>query len=238
MKEGPILYTGEMVRALMDDRKTQTRRVLKIQQPSPDHSLVKLQGEHFGKYYWAVRDKQSPELICPITASQIFTCPYGQPGDRLWVRETFYAYGEWQLAFDDCGKLVWHFIDMTLETGKQYQYMAPSDVRKRRQAGVLGWWKRPSIFMPRIASRILLEVTDVRVERLQEISAEDVTAEGVLTAGESMWGSRWWLGVPDQAIADAVALYRELWERINGPGSWESNPWVWAISFKMLEVRG
>lgn len=228
MKERPILFSGPMVRALLDGSKTQTRRVMKM-----PHGL------------W----ETSPSgALVPIPAN----CPYGRPGDRLWVKETFYAFGRWETRYSakkGCDE--WHFIDMTVECGHEYAY--PADGQRiapyRRTAGVTPtWWKRPAIFMPRAACRITPEITGVRVERLQDISEADAIAEGVRRFDDIPVGplsaklkyrnpDRWAAGNPadtDQCLGTAVNAYGHLWEQINGPGSWEANPWVWVVEFRRL----
>jgi hypothetical protein len=180
-----ILFSGPMVRALLAGAKTQTRRALRSPQDA------------------AARHR------------------FGQPGDRLWVRETFYAFGRWETRFN-AGKQreEWYSVDMTRKQGLAYRYEADLDAgaipHARREAGAAPTWhKRPALFMPRVASRILLRVVEVRVERLQDISAGDAVAEGIL---------------PEPAH-DPVAAYRGVWERINGPGSWGANPLVWVVAF-------
>jgi hypothetical protein len=130
------------------------------------------------------------------------TCPYGGPGDRLWAKETF----------------------VFRSKHERYYYRADHSVHDPYAHD--GW--RPSIFMPRKASRITLEITAVRLERLQEISEEDAIAEGVernVDDGVTYWGP---IG---EGHVDPRVAYRWLWEDINGRGSWDANPWVWAISF-------
>lgn len=145
-------------------------------------------------------------------------CPYGQRGDRLWVKET------WRV----CG-------------GKEYEYQQdPSQVMYRathQEDGFPFTWEsyvwRPSIYMPRWASRILLDVTAIRVERLQDISEADAVAEGITPytnhPGRFVSGHRPGLNFPS-----AVAGYRDLWESINGPGAWDANPWVWVVEFRCV----
>lgn len=164
MKERPIIFSGPMVRALLAGTKTQTRRICKLE----------------------VRAGM-PE---PEWASLLKCCPYGQPGLKLWVRETF----------RECNG-----------TEKRIDYRATTDVPNPNA----NW--RPSIFMPRAASRITLEIMSVRVERLRDISEADAMAEGVGIQCESPM---------------AVMEYSLLWESINGAGSWDANPWVWVVSFK------
>ena len=187
MKERPILFSGGMVRAILDGSKTQTRRIAKEfnEMPNLDGILRRFPNQE--------------------------GCPYGTPGDRLWVRETF-AQG-----VEGCPGGISYRADHF-------------DPKGDGPAHPMKW--RPSIFMPRIASRILLEITDVRVQRLQEISEEDARAEGVTD-----FAGRWWDGSPVvcgkwNAPSEAFAA---LWESINGTGSWEANPWVWVITFRRLE---
>lgn len=207
MNEQPILMIAPMVRALLAGTKTQTRRVVK------------------GQALEWLESGFSPEFVA---SHMNRLCPYGYAGDRLWVRETFYAFGRWETRFSaKKGRDEWHFIDMTLEGGHQYAY--PADGHKiaphKRTGGVSPtWWMRPSIFMPRAASRITLEVTGVRVERLQDISPDDCIAEGAWPAADRTLGRG----------HEAVDAYRTLWEQINGPNSWAANPWVWVLEFKRL----
>ena len=225
MKERPILFSAPMVRALLDGTKTQTRRVVK---PSPERDqLLQMVVGSSGFHY--VMD-QTP-ITYPETRRIRWDCPYGQPGDRLWVRETFYAWGRWETRFSaKKGRDEWHFVDMTLESGKAYVYPAtesqPQPIGGRRHMGGVSpaWWKRPAIHMPRAASRITLEINGVRVERLQDIGEADAQAEG---CGISV----------DYSIGRTYAAeYKELWKSINGPGSWEANPWVWVVEFKRVEA--
>ncbi len=233
MKERPILFSAPMVRALLDGRKTQTRRVVK---PQPE-------AEHGGEPYWFVggyRAWRARSCTDPIRSGSHneIACPYGQPADRLWVRETFYAFGRWETRFSaKKGRDEWHFVDMTLESGKAYLYPA-SDSQpqpmggKRHKGGVTPtWWKRPAIFMPSAASRITLEITSVRVEHLQDISEEDALAEGIVPLHEGF-------GLPDGSHFHASGLgesYLSLWDAVNGDGSAWNNPWVWVVEFKRVE---
>jgi hypothetical protein len=182
MKDHPILFSAPMVRALLDGSKTQTRRVVK-----PMHlPFVENLTANFLDGKWGER---------PM--------PYGQPGDRLWVREAW-------APIRDGAKNAWYRADMCEATLNG----APPGFR----------W-RPSIHMPRWASRITLEVTGVRVERLVDISEADAIREGVSADKYAYKGL-------DRAYSRA---FSDLWENINGPGSWEANPWVWVIEFKRLE---
>ena len=180
MKERPILFSGQMVRAILDGRKKQTRRVVK----NPEY-MGCLTGD-------CPHDTRS-ECIAEITVFGATKCPYGIEMDRLWVRETFAA--PWG------------------RSGVFYR----ADDKKEYD----GNW-RPSIFMPRWASRITLEITEVRVERLQDISEEDAESEG----------TKYPAGGPTSCYRMG---YSWLWESINGKGSWDENPWVWCITFKRIK---
>lgn len=211
MAERPSLFSAPMVRALLDGTKTQTRRVMK---PQPervgDSTILQWRGGLF-----------QPERL-PSNSSLLKHCPYGQPGDRLWVRETF--------ARIDGQTRPW------IETDYRATYKHGD-----RLGDTLGIKKRwtPSIHMPRHASRITLEVTGVRIGRLQEISEADSLAEGVFKkvgatpigdAVETATGGELIYALPTQAREE----YRRLWEQIHGPGSWAVNPWVWVVEFKRL----
>lgn len=221
MKERPILFSAPMVRAILAGTKTQTRRVVKPQPPSEVTSagVMSAPGRGYdGEWSWLSGDPKDCDSWGFV--GEEFRCPYGQPGDRLWVRETFYHHGACACYRAD---------GWTDAPDVGYQVTpAPK-------------WT-PSIHMPRWASRILLEIFSVRVERLQAISDADSVAEGI-----SCYPFRPDDGFP---VCDgftyrendgkcglwpkAAQAYRELWESINGPGSWDANPWVWVVEFKRV----
>lgn len=204
-----------MVRALLAGTKTQTRRVVKWRKVSPGLNLgfTGLSASMFstGAVLQSRRGDGAWEERCDVTP-----CPYGRPADRLWVRESHW----------------WFKDEPDHETGYYPPALTAEDVTYRADGddGRKVW--RPSIHMPRWASRILLEVTDVRVERLQDISEADAAAEGVKNCG-SYWQPSDDINCP---CAFAYGAYKVLWESINGPGSWEANPWVWAITFRRLDA--
>lgn len=208
-KERPILFSGAMVRAILAGRKTQTRRAVK---PQPTHFLG---GPGI------TDDRGNPFPRSPAIEdgdySRVITCPYGQPGDRLWVRETWCPIYPQDPHYNGGHPIG---IDYKASHSREsHQWRVMDDLGTRR-------WK-PSIHMPRWASRIALEITGVRVERLQDISPDDSIAEGA-------WK------IEDRELArghEAVAAYRQLWEQINGAGSWDANPWVWVIEFKRAEPQ-
>lgn len=212
MKERPILFTGAMVRALLAGTKTQTRRVVN---PQPVHRLIDVpsppKSSHCpegGRAEWYDTNGVHPGTIVK--------CPYGGPGDRLWSKETHWRYGKWRKnGVSAKGRQKWKFQAMDHDLGVQFAAPEPPPKRGKR-----GWHKRPSIFMPRLASRLTLEITNIRVERLQDISEEDARAEGA-----QQWGDN------DGAFRKG---YEIIWETINGLGSWDLNPYVWAITFKIV----
>ena len=194
MKERPIIFSGELVKAILEGRKTITRRVVK---PQPLQKSAR---------YFVFPDDAPKKFHDSDDIRDL--CPFGSPGDHLWVRETWYpcvpGSGVAQYKADaDCNDIKWHS-----EQGHR--------------------WRSP-IHMPRWASRLTLEITGVRVERLQEISEEDAAAEGSSGCFEKHlhYDGR-----------EFRCSFERLWDSINAtrPGhSWESNPWVWCLSFKRCE---
>jgi hypothetical protein len=212
MKERGILFSAPMVRALLAGKKTQTRRAVKA-----EASVIV--GDLLGQPKWYL-DSDPDRAI---------RCPYGVPGDRLWVRET------WRTSYNHEAAAAAGFSDTHI--GPCFEYAADHENPGK------GW--RPSIFMIRGASRILLEVTDVRVQCLQDISEEDAKAEGVAgDPSECAIIGRDALARGEDGCGDCDPCcgskriyrpaYERLWDEINGAGSWASNPWVWAISFKRV----
>lgn len=209
IKERPILFSAPMVRAILKGRKTQTRRVIKFPKHSytPDTSWIKSVHEDGGGN-WVAWSNDGPQHAA-FTKKQYpngegFRCPYGKAGERLWVRENFYVLG-WLR-----GKLI-----------KPEPIHYAADIANSSEAE--DYTLRPSIFMPRWASRILLGVTGVRVERLQDISEEDAEAEGVD-----------FIPLAPAALTHRTA-YAGLWNKINNKTPWASNPWVWVVEFKRLQ---
>ena len=234
MKEQPILFSGPMVRAIIEDRKSQTRRVMKKQPASVEWWLNGQPSDRVSGIPVMRDDRGHGWSSCGP-----FKCPYGHPGDRLWVRETFRLFDSSVecACYDDCKCSKHH--------GKPL-FKADCDDD--------GPWK-PSIHMPRSISRITLEVTDVRVERLNSITEEDAKAEGILpnqrapldstsrictNCGRHIHQHIGSVDVCPQSHGDTFTNwttkggFKILWESINGPGSWDLNPWVWAITFKRI----
>ena len=225
MKERPILFSGPMVRAILEGRKTQTRRIVQPQpELIPDISLAgKLTGSY--SYWWY---GSAAQTMIGVSMMPQF-CPYGNRGEKLWVRETFCEFADY------------HIID-----GKRFAYRADSEhlrtfADSEQTRKELGYKWKPSIFMPRHASRITLEIVNVRVERLRDISEDDAKAEGIrelpLQEGEP---GAWWSGDVMQGSVlhgrSPVMAFRKLWDSINKDRApWESDPWVWILEFRRIE---
>lgn len=215
MRERPILFAGPMVRAILSGEKTVTRRVMKPQ-PTPSN-----QGGHswpcpiHQTMLHVEQELQNGEGIWGGLADS--ACPHGAPGDRLWVRETFATLSAGQ----------YEPVKPAYGYGQEVRFAATAPLADC-DVGVRGYPWRPSIHMPRWASRILLEITAVRVERVQDISDEQCVAEGIgvtkLAVGVKLTGPS------DESVPRA--MFRELWQSINGAESWTANPWVWVVEFK------
>ena len=196
MKERPILFSGPMVRAILNGSKTQTRRIVKPQPYAPGYKAIDL----------------PPDCHITDLNDMKIKCPYGQPGDRLWVRETikanpsdiYYAADEKTIEYDN---------------DSQPEFFDSYGSDQKEEVTI------PSIHIPRWASRITLEIVNIRVERLNEISEEDAKAEGVSYTKDEFEKHRW-------CFKDE---FEKLWESIHGPGSWKKNPWVWVIGFRRVK---
>lgn len=212
MKERGMIFNGEMVRALLDDRKTQTRRPIKWKQTRFTEIGEREDGS---KWPWSEDAEHACDFWHP--------CPFGAVGDRIWVRETWNKYG---------GLLTYRADHDWID-----------DMRK--ETVCTAKWV-PSIHMPRWASRILLEITDLRVERLNAISPEDAESEGLERTNFTGFGDE--PGLPSYPEPDVYfdplkkqwkeyppEAFAGLWESIYGEGSWQTNPWVWVIEFKRVE---
>jgi len=217
MAEHPILFSGEMVQAILNGRKTQTRRVITE------------------RWQMCRSPEDEPEWFVEI-------CPYGKPGDRLWVRETFQIVQPWGAADGE-----WIGDDI-MEIDGRLGHDKPESFPYWWQAvykadGDWGVWWRPSIFMPRWASRITLEIASIRVEKVQEISYQDILAEGFHPdpPGEPIVIST--PGITVDGRITVVEMWHEIlrgrfavnWNKLNAKRgySWQSNPWVWVLEFKL-----
>lgn len=208
-----------MVAAERAGRKSQTRRVVK------------------GKALdWLQPGMFTPEYVADPANS---LCPYGAPGDQLWVRETYYQLGHWEPIAGEVtrkgSRQKWRFVP----DSEDVLFEAPAEFRKGRHHAdpqTSAWHKRLGRFMPRKYSRRTLEVTEVRVERVQDISDTDAIAEGLIPVGgphgQQMWAYSETTG---GYFADPCVAFQMLWHSINGAESWSANPWVWVVSFKRVD---
>lgn len=235
MKERPVIFNAEMVRAVLDGRKTQTRRPFPIQPHGEygEHYNGKMEGpemyepQMFDKYGDAYPGK--PIFGCYTEdGEQGFKCPHGQPGDRLWVRETCkaeelesgldgvrYAADDAFVSIEDTKEAAENWLVLSTYRKNKYQHGQSNTV--------------PSIHMPRWASRILLEITNIRVERVQDISEADAAAEGCNNSQSEAAKNVGWYEKPRRA-------FRRVWEQVYGD-SWNRNDWVWVIEFKVVEIK-
>ncbi|WFA62457.1 hypothetical protein [Klebsiella pneumoniae] len=207
MKERGMIFNAEMVRALLDGRKTQTRRIIKdcTVGRDPISKFIKI-----GKKFIGCYPEDVPELIREC-------CPYGVPGDRIWVRET------WAEAGASAPDLKLYRANYPEHVPSIYENVPPAEE--------IRW--TPSIHMPRTASRILLEITNVRVERLNSMHDVDAMREGIQNLTTCSHSD---FGIPGVVNAQhPVRAFQLLWESIYGTDSWHANPWVWVIDFKRVE---
>lgn len=232
MKERPILFSAPMVRAILDGRKTQTRRVVMVHPSNAVRGWVdpaSYPWVHVGKHSY---DNDKPPAFGAMFRSELggelfVPCPYGVPGDRLWVREACWIWGRWTLnGMTTTGRQRWRF---RAEPYHRVRFDRPDLVARRESPqpgfdGLPGWVYRHARFMPRWASRLTLEVVSVRVERVRDISEYDALAEGV---------SGW---VYDERCETARDGFRVLWDTINAARGfgWAANPWVWVVEFRRV----
>lgn len=224
IKERPILFSTEMVQAKLRGDKTQTRRVVKHQPPEgceDDDPVVDWcdydNQKGFQRCYASWETDKAPDGFHSVV------CPYGKIGDLLWVRETFLE------------------LDRDHVITERYAYKANSDADTEElrkdyvKAGRPYKWK-PSIHMPKSAARIWLKVTNVRVERLHQITDEDAKAEGVLKLSEEGFWKHY--NSETHWCHSAKRSFETLWHSINGEESWDANPWVWVIEFEVVSRTG
>lgn len=208
MKERGMIFNGEMVRAILDGRKTQTRRIM-APQPADDIERGIFPNPEVIGWKSSRRHKHG--------STTAHFCHYGKPGDRIWVRET------WAEAGASAPDLKLYRANYPEHVPSIYENVPPAEE--------IRW--TPSIHMPRTASRILLEITDVRVERLNSIHDVDAMREGIQNLTTCSHAD---FGIPGVVNAQhPVRAFQLLWESIYGADSWRANPWVWVIEFKRVE---
>jgi len=214
-KSRPVLFSREMSLAVLDGRKNQTRRADK--------------DTHSPEFTWNGRMFTHPRGF--VLSKK---CPYGSVGDYLWVREEHYRFGHWEPVegvLTKGGKQKWKFV----ADHETVCFDPPALHRKsmnKKTPELPSWYKRIARFMPKSLSRTTLEITGVRYERLHEISEEDARDEGCEMVGVET-GEIGYTGHPIE-VGSYSACFYELWESINGAGSWDANPFVWVIDFKQV----
>lgn len=232
MKERPILFSTDMVKAILDGRKTMTRRVVSFKDAWPfnnSNSWPYVKQLDDGTWMWA----DSPDFNYPKNYMKNgIKCPYGQVGDRLWVREKWGELG-WHKGeipihkikdYEGCERDIIYYQEIIEQCPDFLWFGEDESIEYRKDGGEVTHWKS-SMFIPRWASRITLEITNIRVERVQDITEDDAEKEGDpkqgLIASEN----------------DHTTWFQHLWDSINGKKyPWESNPWTWVIEFKKLNI--
>jgi len=225
MREIPILMDGPMVRAILAGQKTQTRRAIRWKKVASGLNLrfTGLSAQRYPKGWVLESDSRtSSEWRCQPTP-----CPFGQPGDRLWVRETWRPETIHSCAMDtcDCDAVGVSYAADGEWIPHTWQNPPPDDWYMPAAAAR---GNVPSIHMPRWACRLVLEITAVRVERLQAITEADAVAEGLSQSESGSW-------LPGPCDHPEWAFH-QLWAQAYGEPAWEANPWVWVIEFKRVEV--
>jgi len=217
-----LSFAPPMATAIIEDRKTMTRRLVGPQPEAGTDSPY-----HVGK-----GDRRMARV-----------CPYGSVGDRLYVREEHYRFGHWELITDEKtknGLAKWEFVADSLDGGDMATFDAPPEFRRSRNkedSATPAWHKRLARFMPRKFSRLTLEITDIKIERLHDIGAKDILAEGaVLRSHDNQFGRNPVSSFDGKVYLDLVSLWAAGWTQINGDYSWAGNPYVWVISFKRVSA--
>ena len=222
MKTKPILFNTEMVRALLDGRKTQTRRIIK---PQPgrgvDHVYSRPDGLFIGCHLPAPAG---------VGGGNPFPCPYGKPGDLLYVKEVCWMWGRWlEDGKTKTGHQAWRFE--ADQHDPRTVFDKPDWTVKRN--GDVGWVYRHARFMPRKASHLTLRITDVRVERVQDITESEALAEGIKgQRGEKVTITN---GTGLIRFSQPIIDFADLWNSIHGPDAWDRNDWVWVIEFEVIK---
>ena len=253
MKERPILFRTAMVQTIIEGRKTQTRRVIKC----PSTGAFILQGTQPDGGWWPYFsvDGETPDDGKGCERAMNFRC--GQVGDKLWVKEKHYRYHVYGKPLTSEVRYLDNPPDKVIDISRTYppienQELKILDLKRRKREG---WILSSSLFMPRWASRLTLEITEIRVQRLQEISEADAIAEGMDDSNlgsyptcatwmppewyklpqEERWDKKWYPDDERMKKWNARNNFICVWEHINGKTHpWESNPWVWVINFKKL----
>ena len=243
MKQKPILFNTDMSFMVRRFKKDLTRR-MKGLEGLEDYYFQSLVHHTSGKFTFVKNGNYNPK---EIDVKEV-KCPYGKPGDILWVKETFYSWGHWTTITDNnTGKSKSKFYR---DINRSIQFMAEWQPKEEAKKGQLGWHKRPALFLPKDLANLYLRIKDIRVERLQDITAEDAIREGISKFDSNHWliyDKTWDISKvaiengADPITSSPLKSFQSLWTSINGIESWNLNPWVWVIEFeriKQSEING
>ena len=251
IKERPILFTAPMVQAILEGRKTQTRRILKgidLQYVQADKSYES--GEVYSTYQaFYDNGKYSVTRHSLKDWVSILKCPYGNVGDELWVRENVYADHD-QSEVITCAK----YFDGVSVLYDGTHDDPDADEYEKYEGSLAHWWYSretcPSIHMPRWASRIQLRITDIRIEQLKSVSEQDAISEGLKSISKDgelfKWGLPDYDGFPGNDNhgwpwncweISPISAFMKVWEMVHGEGSWNKNPWVWVVEFELINRK-
>jgi len=252
MKFVAKLFSTLMVQALLAGRKTQTRRLNGLEDINDEPDMWRFEGIEDGCFIFV---STSPLYIGLDRPAMEFEPP-AQVDNVLWVRESFYAYGEWRKVFNSKKqRYTWRFHDLTTDKGLAYHYVADGEPKGLDITDLRDdqphWYLRPSIFMPKAACRLFYKVKSVKAERLKDITESDAKAEGVESViadlekfGARARGMRLYrdysrnnnslVDYPSNGFDAAIFSYESLWKSIHGAESWNANPWVWVIQFEPI----
>lgn len=236
MKSRPILFSGPMVQAIINGAKTQTRRI--VNPPTwlaqPDGALETMRTEP--QKVWGIGGSGS--VLNPRLKT--WCCPYGVPGDRLVVKEAAWLWCERRPnGTTKTGRPKWHYVPLPsapVHFCADHPKKPATSVVSPGTGNEWGWRKKPGRFLPRAASRLTLEVTEVRVQRLRDISEEDAQAEGIARAADGYWFNYAENGPTHQLGVDS---FRSIWDSLNGKrpaAAWKDSPFVWCVSFKRVDA--
>lgn len=234
MKERPILFNGDMVNAVLEDRKTVTRRVIKPQPRGMRQEFYRAYDNTWG-YTTTIPGDGSSVRTSPI----FLKCSYGKPNDKLYIKEPHYLFGHWgTCGVTKTGKWKWRF-SCNRKKGVMFPDNPPEKICPTKVRGSTigpGWFKRTPLFMPKWAARHWLGVMDIRVEEVQEITESGIKAEGVIPdlvdSGGVDQSGKW------AEVEDWYNPWIHLWDSINGGKhgrSWSENPWCWVVSFRRID---
>lgn len=259
VKERPILFSTAMVQAILEGRKTVTRRVIKPQpEISPDGDIrfpwatfystgvvFTFDEDGNGGQNWTGTDFPKEDRFKEALARTEYKnpCPYGKAGDIIYVREMYYDYGYWdENGFTKTGRRKYKFVSLGDPNERRYFDNPPSEVKPSNYRKI-AWYKRLARFMPYRYVRLKLEIVSIKVERLQDITEEDAIREGIepeLFDDGTDWGvTRLFKNyeIDGKYEESPVDSFQSLWQSINGAESWEANPWTWRIEFSALRTQ-